>query len=303
MRLAIEPQGVSAARGPQRSLRVNCRFRWDHPVPSILVGLDGRVLFGNHTLCETLYLDEWQWAQESPALMYFENRPLGGLIVAPVSREAIAFVEERRHSQYHGDVPLTLQIRFRCQEALTHLPPSPRDGAAGRRETYVGGAVVWDRCEFSVTVPQSEWLKRLAEMEWGQTELFEVAATPLKTSEELKRALQLLHEAQQAMSQGHYNTVLAHCYSACESAANRTAGGDDKKAGWRLLLEDAMPESEEKREAMDDLIFKLTKYTQVGRHEGLATVPVSREEAEFTLVTTLGLFSMLSRRLANSGAL
>jgi hypothetical protein len=105
------------------------------------------------------------------------------------------------------------------------------------------------------------------------------------------------------MSQGYYNTVLAHCYSACESAARHTAGSETKKLGWEILLASAMPENQEKRTAMNELIARLTTYTHVGRHEGPATAPVSREEAEFTLVTTLGLFSMLSRRLANSAAL
>jgi hypothetical protein len=302
MSLAIEVQRVSANPGPQRSLRFACRLIWGRSTWGFLLGLDGRMTWNKHILSETLLLDQWQWPRDSPALMRQEHGFQIGSIVAPVSREAITFIEERRHAQSKGDVTLELEVRYRWQEAIKLPPGSPGENTATGC-TRAAGAVVWDKIDVPYFVPQSEWLKRLAEMEWSQTELFEVAATPLKTSEELKRALQLLHEAQQAMSQGHYNTVLAHCYSACESAAHRTAGGDDKKEGWRLLLEAAMPESEEKRKAMDDLIFKLTKYTQAGRHEGAATVPVSREEAEFTLVTTLGLFSMLSRRLANSGAL
>jgi hypothetical protein len=306
MRLVIEPQGVSAARGPQRSLRVNCRFRWDHAVPASLVGLDGRVDFGNHVLCETLYLDEWQWAPESPAVMHYQDRPFGGTMVAPVSREAIAFVEERRHAQYRGDVPLTLQVRFRWHEALTHLPLSPRDEKSGRTVTYVGGAVVWDRCECSVTVPQSEWLKRLAEMEWGQTEVFEIPALPMLEDPNLAESFRLIREAEVALRTGDYKGVLVRCREALESAAKyevQSAHQGNLKNGYGQLLGRAFPEHEAKPAELNDVMLKLNDFFHLGRHANYPALHVSREEAEFAYASTAGLFSMISRRLANKAAL
>ncbi len=92
---------------------------------------------------------------------------------------------------------------------------------------------------------------------------------------------------------------MAKCHAAFESAARYEAQGDLKK-GFDLLLRRAFPESENKSELLNKLIQSLRDYSQLARHENYPALHISRGEAEFTLITSLSLFSVISRRLAQA---
>jgi hypothetical protein len=299
MALEIELQSVLGKLGPERRLELGCRFRWHRNSPAFLLGLDGRLYWGESVLTDSVRVQQVQWRGENPALLELSNTYYSATLVAPLTLEAIHFIEQQRRG---GDVSLKLEVRYRWQEALFDAE-EVEDFIHRSGGTYVGGQVHWQKCDCGVPIPHSEWLKRLREIQWGERELFEMAVVPLQKHPDLGRALELLHQAEVALRLGRRNSVLADCYSACESAAKHMAESNNKAHGWNLLLEGAMPESVDKRDRLNELIKRLMDYTQIGRHEGPAAVPISSEEAGFALTTTLGLFSMLSRRLANKGAL
>jgi hypothetical protein len=245
-------------------------------------------------LSETVRVREIEWPGRSPAILDRECREYPATLIAPLSTEALRFIEDRRQGR---DVALQLTLRARWQEALDPA----RDGAVADRPVYVGGPVSWETSAVTIQIPQSEWLKRLSELRWSETELFEVAAHPFRDDEKLAESYQFLREAETALRQTDYNGVLCKCFQGIEAAQQYALQGDTRK-GFELLLALAFPMPEEKGEAISGILRRLREYAVLGRPAEYPTFHISREEAEFMLTCTLAIFSLLSRRVAKSEA-
>lgn len=292
MKFSFDSRYVNGRPGPERAIIVNFSFQWHRSQPAFLLDMEGSVSWNDRVLTEAIYLQTVNWLGEHPAILEKENLGVSATLVIPLSSEAIRYIEERRQQ---SDVSLRLKIRYRWQEAFRD--ESPRQIDADQPEgRYLTGAVSWQPVEHSVNIARSDWLRLLGQMEWGHTELFEVAAIPFHDDPNLTEALRLLQDATTALRSSDPKGVLTKCREAFESAAKYESAGDLKK-GYELLLARAFPEEEAKRSLLNSLIKNLTDYAHLGRHAQYPALHIGREEAEFMLTASLGLFSMLSRRL------
>jgi len=248
-----------------------------------LLFIDGKLSFKNEVVSEPVRLADVTWPEGSPELL--RDRQFAIQLIAPLSNAAIGFIEENRGG---NDLDFQLELQYRWQEALKSAPGS------------CAGKVHWASPSLAQfrSVARSSWLKHLAEMQWCESELFEVARGAIGSHQDLSEALSRLNQAQASFRNGDWNGVLLHCRLAMEGTAKVHAKSDDVKRGYEILLNLAMPEHEAKRAALDTLIHALTDYCHLGRHEKYPALQITRSEAEFVYTATLGLFSLLGRRLA-----
>ncbi len=282
MSLKLEVLGITGRPGPERALIVSGRLRWIGIDRAFLCGLTGRLWMNDRCLSDRVAPDAIDWEDRNFSLIIRDRECLASFAVG-ISPEAIHHVEEERR---RGDVFLRLELNYQWQEVIARKRQLPGILLAGR--------VVWERSHIDLRLSRDGWLERLQEMGWSETESFNVAVLPLLSDRNLAEALRLLNEAQASFRLGDYKEVIAQCRSAYEHAS-RAFSSNDPRRGFELLKAKAFGEHEAKQRAFDRMLESLAGYAQTLGQRGLR---VSRGEAELVLTSTLGVFSLLSRRLA-----
>lgn len=292
--LSIEIGTVQGRPGPERALLLSGNIKW-YAEDAYLIALEGKLSLNQRIVSDKVYLQQTSWTSVNGRAVGILRRDsnLSGTLVAPLSTEAIKYIEEQTKGQ---DVSLKLDLRYQYQQIV------PWDDPPTRRNFRLGAEVFWLENPANLEpIPLSEWLKRLKEMEWKETQLFEVDVLPLQEDKNLAQALQLLQQAETYLRSGNWKDTIAKCRSAFESAAKYESQGDVKR-GFDALLARAFPEHEKKPSVMNDVIKALSEYAHtLGRHEQYPALQVWREEAEFVFTSTVSLFSLLSRRLKERG--
>jgi len=274
--------GVTGRPGPERALFLASRLRWIGIDRAFLLHIGGRVLLNDRVLTDRVHAESLDWEDRNFSLIV-RDREVLGTVIAPLSSEALHFVEEERRG---GDVFLRLELRYRWQEVIARKRQLPG--------ILLGGRIVWEQIAVDVPLSRDAWLERLQEMGWSERETFEVAVLPLLADRNLAEALRLLDEAQASFRIGDYKDVILRCRAAFESAAKAVSHGDTRK-GFELLRAKAFAEHEAKQRAFDKVLGSLAGYAHTLGQRGMR---ITRGEAELMLTSTLGVFSLLSRRLS-----
>ncbi len=262
-------QSVKGRRGPSRALIFDCRLKWGG-AKSYILGMDGSLKLGDRTLTDHAVVEI---TSLDNTYIVEPGHDCSAKMTACLTPEAISFVERNRQ----GDVVLEVELRYQC--------------------FIINGAVHRYKVQYSHTSAHSDWVKRLKELEWNETEIFELPVLALSEDDNLKEAVKLIREAQSALLSHDHKGVLVKCRAALESAAKYESKGDTKR-GFEALFARAFPGDQEKQRVMNELTNSLSGYAHaLGRHEQYPAVHVSRAEAEFALVTTLGWISLIGRRL------
>ncbi len=282
MSLKLEVLGVMGRPGPERALVFSGRLRWIGIDRAFVLGIGGRLKLNERVLTERVAVNAIDWEDRNFSLIVRDRECLATL-VAPLSAEALHFVEEERG---RGDVFLRLELAYRWQEVIARKRQLPG--------ILLGGRVVWETSTIDVPLSREAWMERLQEMGWSEAETFEVAVLPLLTDRNLAESLRMLNEAQASFRIGEYKEVITSCRAAFESAARAFSQGDARR-GFELLRAKAFGEHEAKQRAFDRVLEAMAGYAHTLGQRGLR---VSRGEAELVLTSTLGVFSLLSRRLA-----
>src|SRR5260370_19457306 len=108
-------------------------------------------------------------------------------------------------AQRVGDIAL----RFDCIFEYTRDTPLPRTERRSPIEGFESGFV-----SFTVTVPQSHWVKVLSGLGYGKIALVEAPTAQHAVGDLIVGVLEELTHAQEAMVQGDYNKVLGQCRKA-----------------------------------------------------------------------------------------
>ena len=145
------------------------------------------------------------------------------------------------------------------------------------------------------SVAQSDWIKLLAQLKWSALELFEIPLELFSSDPNLKRAIELLREAQNRFSRGDWTGVLQNCRQAFEAAAADIGQSSDKASNFPKLLDRVG--GGKKSERLNELVKSLSEYCHLGRHEDFPAVNVTREDARAMLRCSLSIFSLLGGRV------
>ncbi|MCA9664206.1 MAG: hypothetical protein KC503_01420 [Myxococcales bacterium] len=280
--MRIELESSTGRPGPIRRLELRGSISWLAAEPAYLLGARGHAQIGDDVVSDDVRLHSQTWGHDSGARLQRDVRQSVTVVVS-MPAGALAFIEEWRDGRQ--DVPLRLEIEYQAQKIANP------------------NTVTWSTCQSYLAIPQSEWIKRLREMKWDELELIELPRLPLMHDEKLAQALARIDEARRALRAGDHSGTISKCRAAFESAAKYEVEGDGVKQGFDLLLERAFGDHQARRRAVEAVIAGLrTHANELGRHEQYPAVHVSRAEAEFAFASTVSVFSLISRCLAQRAA-
>jgi hypothetical protein len=258
-----------------------------------ILGIDGRLSFGNRLVCEHVLVKEAHWSGGHDIVLIESGSYEHSIVLfAPLSSEAIAFIEETRAGT---QLNLSLELRVRWQEVA-----EVSAGSTGLRR--VSGPAHWSRPGPNFDpLPLTEWHRILSEMEWQDWQFVELPLEPFLEVPRLADARGHFERARASFRDGKWPEVLAACHSCLEAIA---AGEDtdDKRRAFSAFLLQSLPGGEhaDKRAKLDELLGALSAFYQMGRHVFPRPYDVSRPEASLALNAAGSMLSLLAAILAET---
>lgn len=294
MGINIGINGIRVKQGSKRSLEFDFETKSWHGGPAYFVGLEGKLLYNNFVLSDRISFDSYQIQNDSFFYLNNDNNSnFRGNLVTEISNEAIGYIENIRKD---GDIQFAIELIYRWQNIIRLEKVINENIGNGH---VLVGPVYWHKTEPKLNVPRSEWIKILKQLKYSEIELFEVNKLSFSEDEKLKQAFGYVREAETQLRSGNYDGVLADCRSAIESLAKYASEGQVKQ-GFELIMEKVFPEIQKKQDPFKSLLKNISDFSQLGRHAEYPHLTISRDEAEFILISTLNVFSFLSRRLVKT---
>jgi len=207
----------------------------------------------------------------------------------PLSPYQLQKIEEMRSGK-----DLFLNVQFFCTAASRVMAPSqvisdvfyPSVGVGGYSDGY---------CSFKVA--QSDWLKNLKELGYGDYFLMEIPLKGVPEKRGMQKALEHIKAAWEHFEQGNDDETLGSCYKAFEYLAKKSKFKHPDQNAFEKIL-GTIPE-EEKRRRLKVLMHDLCQFLTLGRHEpGTEAVMLDGRESEYGLIlsqATLGYLAKLMR--------
>jgi|GEM_PF-1026913 len=195
-------------------------------------------------------------------------------------------IEEIRAS---GDLCLTM--RFMCNAAefdtadLTKLLRfcAVEVGAPGFSSNY---------CPFKIA--QSDWMKILQELGYGDYFLIEVPLRRVRGGKQMAKALEHLSRAWEHYEHGNDRETLASCYSAFEFIAKQAKCKNPDQNAFEKLL--GTVESSDTRDKLKFLMDYICRFLQLGRHvQGHELAHVEHKDSEFGLILSQAALAYLAK--------
>jgi HEPN domain len=282
--LEIQIQNVKAVGPPSRSLELDCIIQGEtgstRPVAIIYAWINVSV--------QSIPVIEGPYFKQCHAPAGRSTFPGNGSIFIPLTGAVLEAIERDRR----GD--LELRISSRVLVAPVKEIPLGRESLllleVGHETTFM----LQGTSDFKYTIPQSEWLKLLSQLKWSAIEIFEVPMESLSSDPNLRRAIDLLREAQNRFVRGDWAGVLQNCRQAFEAAAAEVGRTSDKPSNFEQLLDRVG--GGKKSEKLSDLVKSLSEFCHLGRHEDFPAVCITREDARAALRCALSIFALLGGR-------
>lgn len=211
----------------------------------------------------------------------------------PLSPYQLQKIEELRMGK-----DLVLQARFFCTAGMRAMSPQPMIveivpvsiGVSGHSDGY---------CPFKVA--QSDWVKILGELGYGDYFLMEIPLKGVPRGRGMQKALEHLKAAWEHFEQGNDDETLGSCYKAFEYLAKRSKYQHPDQNAFEKLL-GAIPE-QEKRRRLKNLMHDFCQFLSLGRHEaGSEAVMLDGRESEYGLILTQATLSYLAKLMRETTA-
>ncbi len=260
---------VHASGLPNRQLQLGLRFR--NPLEIAITILDAWFSvssIGGMEIAQGRLLRTHGSQVDSREESYAE-------LVVPIYPSTLQHIETRRAG---GDVDLRISSQVlicQIQEnngALIMSDPS---------QTYFDQR---SRGHFEYKIPQSDWIKLLASMQWSELELIEMPSRNMRALPIPARAIKRFEEAQHHYRQGHWSETMASCRIAFEALVKEVTGKDNL-AQALLALNQLLGENP-KTDCLDKLISGFSPFLHLARHEQQPPVPIGPAEATLALRVT-----------------
>lgn len=172
-------------------------------------------------------------------------------------------------------------------------PDSVRMKVEGRDDYPMG-------FEFS----RDEWLETIKAIGFADIEVFELPTFTHPALPEMRKAIEALRGAEQAMGLGDWSGVMSKTRGAFEAVATFAGKTKDLKAGFDKFWKAAFPGDAEAdlRDALDKIVESLAKFQHLGRHAKHPFPEIERPEALLALRHTLALFEYVGERMKRNVA-
>jgi hypothetical protein len=146
-------------------------------------------------------------------------------------------------------------------------------------------------------VPQSEWVKTLKDLGYGDFVLCEIPLRGVPVRVGLKKALAHLEDAWEHFSNGNDEETLMSCYKAFEFLAKQVKMTDPNQQAFEKIL--AGIEDEKKRKRLELLMGYVCRFFALSRHEeGQETVSFNRKDSEYAVILAQATLAYLAKSMS-----
>lgn len=225
--------------------------------------------------------------EERPG-MHLKGMEQDWIIVLPLSPYALRGIEETRKGR-----DLFLVVQFFC--VATRMDDNASSlSALGRASVYAPGASP-PYCPFKVA--QSDWVKILKDLGYGDHFLIEVPLRGVPQRVGMKKALAHLEDAWGHFNEGRDEETLVSCYKAFEFLAKQAKVNDPNQQAFGKIL--AGIEDDKKRKRLELLMDYVCRFFALGRHEeGEETVSLNRRDSEYALILAQASLGYLAKNMS-----
>jgi hypothetical protein len=186
---------------------------------------------------------------------------------------------------------LFLHVEFFCRAALRQDTPSPTVTDVVSPRVCAGGYSS-GYCPFRIS--QSDWVKILKDLGYGDYFLIEVPLRGVPTRLGMKKALVHLGNAWGHFNEGRDEETLWSCYKAFEFLTKLAKVKDPNQQAFGKLL--AGIEDEKKRTQLSLLMDYVCRFLALGRHEeGQEKVFLDRRDSEYALILAQASLAYLAK--------
>jgi len=193
---------------------------------------------------------------------------------------------------------LFLNVQFFCTAAWRNNAPPPMITDITAVDVRVGGYSD-GYCPFKV--PQSDWVKTLGELGYGDYFLMEIPLKGVPGRRGMQKALEHLKTAWEHFEQGNDDETLGSCYKAFEYLAKKNKFAHPDQNAFEKIL-GTIPE-EGKRRRLKMLMHDLCQFLTLGRHEpGTEAVLLDERESEYALILSQATLSYLAKAMRETPA-
>lgn len=275
---------IDVENGPNRVLKI--AFEMVNPFRNPLTGLHiwtrVRAMDGNVLVAEGDFAKPWRGEPPSLYVYPYNSRILFDLYL-PFSDAVLADIEAHRQGK-----DMSLEFSGEVTYSFAHMDPPSRGH-------YFMGEPRWipltpHGMAITHAIPQSEWLKLMAQMRWQDYKTLEI---PRNSNAKIARAYKQLEEASTHYRNGRWDTCMFHCKKAYEAAMRDASGEDDLKKAAAVVLKN---QPGEKGEKLNDLLLALGEYTHLARHEGKNPVSLDRFDAAQCLFMTTAAVDFIANQ-------
>lgn len=230
---------------------------------------------------------------ESDGGQLSRNSKTSWQIGIPLSPYQLQKIEEMRSGK-----DLFLNVQFFCTAANLATTPPPLINAISYPSVGVGGYSS-SYCPFKV--PQSEWVKTLNELGYGDYFLMEIPLKGVPQRRGMQKALEHIKAAWEHFEQGNDDETLGSCYKAFEYLAKKKKSQHPDRNAFDKILE-SISEAE-KRKRLQSLMYDLCHFLSLGRHEpGTEAVIIDGRESEYGLILSQATLGYLARLMRETSA-
>lgn len=150
-----------------------------------------------------------------------------------------------------------------------------------------------------VNVGRDEWLRALTALGWGEMRIFELPLRSLTRHEQFNQAFDLIDDAQRALRNGDWGTVVIKVRKAVETAATTASLTGDLKNKFAALAAQVFPlqHDDSKRKTLDALMSSTGFLRHDEAHGNNLHVAIEREDAELAMTTGLSIFRYIAESL------
>ncbi|MHB8655790.1 MAG: hypothetical protein ACYDA9_18150 [Terriglobia bacterium] len=214
-------------------------------------------------------------------------------IGVPLTPYQLQKIEEMRKGK-----DLFLNVQFFCTATWRLNTPPAAITEVASIAVRVGGYSD-GYCPFKV--PQSDWVKTLGELGYGDYFLMEIPLKGVPVRKGMEKAIEHLKAAWEHFEQGNDNETLGSCYKAFEYLAKKSNSKHPDQNAFEKILS-SIPEIE-KRRRLKMVMNDLCQFLCLGRHEpGTEGVILDERESEYGLILSQATLSYLAKLMRETSA-
>ncbi len=150
-----------------------------------------------------------------------------------------------------------------------------------------------------IKIPQSEWVKILENLNYGNYKIIEMPLPRLPQGTTLDKAIGHLEEARRKFNGGEYDDVLVDCRDAVEEIHSVLRTIEKKDKSLRDKFTDVLGSEKERR--VEDLMKYFRLYADLGGHKVISNVKdIDRTDAELAMLCAHQLVYFYAKRLVKA---